>query len=82
MKLENFERVKQLVKEIEYRKSLLRDIKSVASSSGGLSVHARMGSLDVYVPVRYETVGQEYLHKIVQTVEAEIQSFTEELDAL
>lgn len=82
MKLENFERVKQLVKEIEDRKSLLDNIKSVVSYSGGLSVHARIGTIDVYIPIRYETVGQEYLHKIVQTVEAEIQSFTEELDQL
>lgn len=82
MKIENFERVKQLVKEIEDRKTLLNEINRVTSYTGNLSLHARMGSLDVYIPVRYETTGQEYLHKVVVIVEAEIQALTDDLDLL
>lgn len=82
MKRMNFERVKELIKMIEDRESLLEEIRGVTSYTGDVSVHVRNGKIDVYIPTRYGHIGQEYLHKIVNIVKAEIAEYTKELEAL
>lgn len=82
MKRTNFERVKELIKMIEDRESLLEEIRVVTSYTGDISVHVRNGKIDAYIPTRYGHIGQEYLHRIVNLVKEEIADYTKELDQL
>lgn len=84
MKIENYNRVVILVKEIRDRQKMIDDIKEEVDSNKGQDFNIRIvNRYAVTVPARYrDTICQEFIHRVLEELRMEIAALTIELEQL